>query len=395
MKLLFLHPNFPAQFKYVAERAAAENHDVKFLCQTHYGREVKGVDRLKLKEKAGHKELIRLNQPILQRTETLANQYRQGFIALKNSGWNPDIVISHSGWGCGTYVKEVWRKCKQISYLEWWFDPESDFYRYDAENKYLRSISESFEKHWLRNQSLALQLSVSDTIISPTYWQRAQLPESLRNRCHVIFDGIDLSRFNPIENNSKIRENIITYGTRGMDPIRSFPQLIKALPSLLSKNLDLTIEIAGVDEAFYGNPLGPDKQTWGQWAKKYLTAAGVNRQVCWLGRLKPGHYEKWLSTSQCHIYLSHPFVASWSLVESYCCGVPIVASNVKPIHEICNPAEMVEFVDHRNEDFLESAVKRSMQMSGLGNRRLVAEQRQTRRYGLEESWESWKNVSDL
>ena len=140
---------------------------------------------------------------------------------------------------------------------------------------------------------------------------------------------------------------------------------------------------------------GPDKQTWGEWAKKYLAAAGVNRQVSWLGRLKAGDYEKWLKTSHCHIYLSHPFVASWSLVESYCCGVPIVASNVKPIYEICNPAEMVQFVDHRNEDFLENAVKRSMEMSGSENRRLVVEQRQTHRYGLKESWKRWKNVSDL
>lgn len=105
------------------------------MCQTHYGREVEGVDRLTLKNKASYQELNRVNQSILERTAKLSSQYRKGLLALKKSGWNPDLVISHSGWGCGTYVKEVWPKCRQVSYLEWWFNPESDFLTYDPQQR--------------------------------------------------------------------------------------------------------------------------------------------------------------------------------------------------------------------------------------------------------------------
>ena len=394
MKILFLHPNFPAQFKNLAQNTANTGHDVKFLCQTHYGREITGVDRLTLKNKAGYKELNRLNQSILERTTTLSTQYRQGLLALKKAGWSPDLVISHSGWGCGTYVKEVWPKCRQISYLEWWFDPESEFLSYDTKNENLSSINKSFEKQWLRNQSIALELSISDAIVTPTQWQYDQLPKSLRDRTEIIFDGIDLCRFKSVESQN-IRKNTITYGTRGMDPMRCFPQLIMSLPALLSRNRNLKIEIAGTNEAFYGATKAPDGISWKEWAQHYLKSAEIEHQVSWVGRLKPGIYEQWLKTSQCHIYLTHPFVASWSLVESYCCGVPIVASDVKPVQEICSPSDDVNFVDHRKEDFLANSILETIEMSSSSNRKNVVSKRMTQRYGLEEAWSRWRNVSHL
>lgn len=261
-------------------------------------------------------------------------------------------------------------------------------------NESLRSINKSFEKQWLRNQSIALELNVSDAIVTPTKWQYDQLPQSLRDRSEIIFDGIDLSRFNAISTNN-IRKNTITYGTRGMDPMRCFPQLIKDLPTLLSRNRHLKIEIAGTDETFYGSPQTPNGDSWGKWAKEYLKLAGVDQQVFWLGRLKPGIYDQWLKSSECHIYLTHPFIASWSLVESYCCGVPIVGSRVKPVHEICDPTAHVHLVDHRKENFLINSVEQAILMSSSTDRQQIVEQRSVTRYGLEEAWNRWKGVSHL
>lgn len=395
MNILFLHPNFPAQFYNIAQQSAANNHIVKFLCQTHYGRTLKGVERVTLKNKAGHEELNRLKLPINQRTEALAKQYRDGFIALKKTGWNPDIVICHSGWGCGTYIKEVWPKTKQISYLEWWFNPQSSYFSYDCDNQYLKTIRTSIQKSWLRNQNIALELSMADEIVSPTLWQKSQLPESLKLRCHVIFDGIDLRRFRPIESSQEKRVNTLTYGTRGMDPLRCFPQLIKSLPQILKTASNLRLEIAGVDEAFYGDKVSPDGNSWGEWAQTFLKSAGISQQISWMGRLPAGRYEKWLRSSGCHIYLTHPFVASWSLVESYCSGVPIVASDVEPVREMCMPLEHVTLSDHRFSEQLSDAILSKINTSSTVDRSTIARQRAVERFGLDRSWIKWSTVAGL
>ena len=112
MDILFLHPNFPAQFKNLCSAFAEAGHRTRFLCQTHYGRSIKGVERIKLENSAGHEELEKSKLSLFDKTQKLAKQYRQGLTALRAQGLKPDIVISHSGFGCGLYAKEVWPKTK-------------------------------------------------------------------------------------------------------------------------------------------------------------------------------------------------------------------------------------------------------------------------------------------
>ena len=149
-----------------------------------------------MKGKASHEKLNSQKLNLVERTKFLSEQYRLGLIALKDNDWVPDIVISHSGWGCGLYVKEVWPTCKFISYLEWWFNPKSDFFYYDENNKELGLNRNSIKKNWDRNKFIALELASSDQIVAPTKWQREQLPTILSQHCEVIFDGIDLDFIN-------------------------------------------------------------------------------------------------------------------------------------------------------------------------------------------------------
>ena len=159
MKILFLHPNFPAQFKHIGKYLADLHHEVRFLCQTNYGKEIKGVQVLKLKGKASHETLISKKLNLVERTKFLSEQYRSGLQKLKSDKWHPDIVVSHSGWGCGLYVKEVWPNCKFITYLEWWFDPSSEFFYYDEENEELGLNRNSIKKNWDRNRFYSSRIS--------------------------------------------------------------------------------------------------------------------------------------------------------------------------------------------------------------------------------------------
>ena len=393
-RVLFLHPNFPAQFKHLASAAAANGHDARFLCQTHYGRTLPGVQRLTLKGDYGHDHLNALGGNQIQRSAALAKQYRQGLIKLQSTGWTPDVVISHSGWGCGLHVREVWPNCRHIAYLEWWFDPESAFFSYDPGNHDLNLSQQKATKLWLRNQSLALELVNADGIVAPTAWQARQLPRVLRERCHIIHDGVDLERFRPDRKRIKPSQPVLTYGTRGMEPMRAFPQFITGLLPVLNSNPSLRVEIAGEDTASYGGRLPQGHKSWGQWAKHQLSESGLSERVQWLGYLELDQYIRWLQASHCHVYLTHPFVASWSLLEALACRCPMVVSDVEPARELCNATKSaVTYVDHRDRAAISNAI-----VSVLKEPKQIHSQQPPQRleaYSKSWSLEQWSHVAGL
>lgn len=393
-RILFLHPNFPAQFRHLASAAAACGHDARFLCQTHYGRTLPGVQRLTLKGSCSHEQLNALGGDLLERSAALANQYQLGLSNLEESGWQPDVVISHSGWGCGLHVREVWPHCRHIAYLEWWFDPQSDFLNYDPHNQDLNLSRQQGKKLWLRNQSLALELVTADAIVAPTQWQARQLPPLLKERCFVIHDGIDLDRFKPEPKKRQIDQVVVTYGTRGMEPMRAFPQFILGILPLLNKNTHIQVQIAGEDGIYYGGRPPQTHSTWGKWAKHQLSESGLSQRVEWLGHLGPDQYTAWLQRSDCHVHLTHPFVASWSLLEALACQCPMVVSDVEPVRELCEATKaVVTYVDHRNTDSLIGAIGTTLQKRG----NLVADPRQysLRIYSKAWSLEQWGHVAGL
>lgn len=354
-----MHPNFPGQFKHIAKHFADLGHEVVFLCQTHYNRHIKNIQRIKLKGEAGDDKLNSLKLKGIHRAIKLSQQYLIGFKELDKRQWEPDIIISHSGWGCGTYAKQHWPKAYMVGYLEWWFYPQSTIYSYDQNNQELGLNPQISAKHWLKNSLTSLELSTADIIISPTEWQKNQLPKIFQQNCKVIFDGIDTSKFNhnilPDSSITATNPQInITYGTRGMEPIRCFPQFIRSLPSVIKEFPSATIKIAGNDEINYGGNQ-PAEGTWKKWALKYLEKHKCSHNVTWLGRLSEDKYIEWLKQSSCHVYLSHPYVASWSLLEAiHCCKI-IVASDVEPVREFYNENNMI-LVDHRKTDSLSDCI---------------------------------------
>lgn len=367
MRILFAHPNFPAQFKHVAKAAAANGHEVYFLCQTHFGRSIPGVARLKLKGKLSGEALRKKNLNIFERTKFLGEQYREGYKDLKLKTWSPDLVISHSGWGCGLYVKEIWPETKLISYLEWWFDPLSDFFSYDETNKDIGINTSHIKKHYERNFFVSMELSNSDYIISPTHWQREQLPNSFRKQCSVIFDGSNVDSFKNISTDKNSPPKI-TYGTRGMDAMRGFPQLIKTIPMIKSEfKGKIKVEIAGDETAYYGSTPSNHK-TWKTWAIEYLKNENCEDIVTWKGFLKPQQYIEWLKSSWCHLYFTHPFVASWSLIDALAAGIPIIASDVRPVIEFCGNVDGVKLVDHRSTQNIVTAISKILNEQCYGKR---------------------------
>ena len=389
VRILFLHPNFPAQFRHPAQHFADKGHDVVFMCQTHYGRHIPSVTRLCLKGKVGHQNLVDQNLGQRDRCQAMGKQYRQGMLELVKTGWIPDVVISHSGWGCGYYVKEFWPHCKHLTYLEWWFAPDSALLKHDPKNKELGLSTSASKKLWERNQTVAVELACSDVVIAPSRWQRSQLPKIFQQYCQVIYDGVDKSIFKP-DPSKKRNYPVLTYGTRGMEPMRSFPEFIRELPYALREWPELVVEVAGVDEINYGGQR-PEEGSWGLWANKVMAEWIDKRRFKWLGRLESEDYVTWLQSSWCHVYLTQPFVASWSLVESLSCGCQLIASDVPPVREFCNEDNST-LVDSRKPGFLQAplatlkrygSLKKTPDLVALSNPRLCT---------VEEAMSKWSSA---
>ena len=354
MKILFLHPNFPAQFKSACMELRNKGHQIKFICQTHYGRNLSGIEKLVLKGGGSYESTLKSGKNEVDQILFRANAYRQSFIQLKNQGWNPDVIVSHSGWGCGMYAKEIWAETHLISYLEWWFDITSDFIHSLKKSKYFHFNEESFQKFWDRNTYASIEMCSSDRIITPTSWQRMQLPKLLREHCQVVPDVVNKDLFFPEPRKlSSIPK--VTYGTRGMEPMRGFPQFIQLLPMLLNKWPQLVVEIAGEDSISYGGKL-PKEKSWKKWALKILENEGLTHRVNWLGRMPLEDYSNWLKTTWCHIYLSEPFVTSWSYIEAMHCKIPMIASSTKAGLEFKLLNENCEFVNHNCQAEMLAAV---------------------------------------
>lgn len=351
-KILFLHPNYPGQFKTLAVAIGAlGNIDAKFLCMTNYGTRIKGIKDLIIKGNRGQTAMDHLKLGEIDKMQFRADSYRLAFASLRDNGWSPDIVIGHTGWGCGIHVKDIWSNCLFIGYSEWWFNLNSTFTDSALQDPHM-GIQEKLQiKSLKRNQFMALELCTADEIISPSAYQRSQLPKTLQNKCRIICDGIDVQFFSKkIVQPSK--EPLITYGTRGMEPMRCFRQFIKSIPHIIRAVPSARIEIAGEDEICYGGLPPNNKQTWGEWAKQYLQDANVEKQVVWTGRMNIGTYREWLQRSWCHVYLSQPFVVSWSLLESLVTGIPIVANKTLPIQEFASNVEGVHTISSLNPNEL-------------------------------------------
>lgn len=81
-----------------------------------------------------------------------------------------------------------------------------------------------------------------------------------------------------------------------------------------------------------------------------------------MGRLLREQYA-WVWVRQmwnAHVYLSYPFVLSWSLLEAMGCGVPIVASDTAPFRELLRNKETSRLVDFFNADAIANAAIQTM-----------------------------------
>ena len=386
-KFLFLHHNFPGQFRFVADYLADQGHDILFLTETNFVPEITKIKTLQV-------PFSKSKDSSVGRQLSTAESFRQVMISLLEEGYYPDFIISHSGWGCGLHSKEIFPNAKKVSYLEWWFSPHAKEYEYDNDGWCFYGEKKRSSLRY-RNMPVSLELSESDFIVSPTKWQRDQLPKAFVSQTEVIHEGVDTNFF--VMNTSwrpsdKYR---ITYATRGMEPMRAFPQFVQSIEYILQENSNVEIVIAGNDRVAYGSKL-PEQGSFGLWAKEKLDKWIRLDKVKFVGHLDMLSYARLLKSSHVHCYLTRPFVASWSLLDAMASGCCLICSDVEPVRELAH-AQATFWTDHRDPKNIAKSATDALSLSSKNREKIGLLQRSTAVEGFsrKQSLRNWSKLLAL
>jgi glycosyltransferase involved in cell wall biosynthesis len=387
MRLLFIHNNFPAQFRHVAQALARNPENrIGFITQNRT-QEMPGVTKLIFeparKARAGTHQYVRQFENAVLEGQAVFRVLQQ----LKSRGFVPDLVCAHTGWGAGMFVKDIYPDTPLLLHCEWYTRSRGSDLDFDP--AYPPDINDML-RYRVSNAAMLVDLDACDGGVSPTHWQRSRFPEAFRPRIDVLHEGIDTAYFAPQPGAkpevpgldlSSARE-IVTYSARGMDAYRGFPQFIEALGHLLERRPQCHAVIVGEDRVAYGPP-PPEGNSYKEWmlAKVPLDSARVH----FAGKLPYGLYRQVLRASSVHVYLTRPFVLSWSLLEAMATGCLIVASDTAPVREVMEDGVnglLVDFFDARGiAGRIEEALEQNERLAHLRER---ARQTVLERYALAE-----------
>ncbi|WP_331347117.1 glycosyltransferase family 4 protein [Cellvibrio sp. UBA7661] len=355
MRVLFIHQNFPAQFVHLAPALAADvKNDVRVLTPSQ--RPIpKGVKAHYYTIKRSSSENI---HPWLVDMETKTIRGEAAFWAaleLKKQGFTPDIIIAHPGWGESLFLKEVWPNAKLALYCEFYYQAKGADTNFDPE--FSKDETDLACRLKLKNATFDLQLAQADAGISPTHFQRSVFPEQFQSKISVIHDGIDTNLIKPnpqvtMQLNGKTLtrdDQIITFVNRNLEPMRGYHIFMRALPEILKQNPNARVVIVGGDDVSYGSR-PPAGTTWKELLLNEVKSQLDMSRVHFVGKLSYPNFIQLLQLSTVHVYLTYPFVLSWSLLEAMSAGCAIVASDTAPVREVIKQNETGVLVDFFNID---------------------------------------------
>jgi glycosyltransferase involved in cell wall biosynthesis len=380
MDFLFIHGNYPAQFRHLAALLARDSgHRVVFLTarqdaakEALPGLEIRTFQCHRTPHPGTHHYLHDSEDAVLQGQAVLRELAK-----LLNKGLRPRVVISHGGMGLGLFVKDLLPQALHVGYFEWFFNPDTTCH-----------LLEEFDldaqlKTGLRNLPILQELERCDRAVVPTAWQKSQFPKAYQPKLEVIFDGIDTSFFHPkpasldleasdltIHNRDSgeafvLRQDkqVLSYATRGMEPLRGFPEFMLALPPLLEADPHLQVVIAGADRRAYSYDAPSHSGSWKEHLLAELGDFSGRDRIHFTGLLTYDDYRMLLWRSTLHCYFTRPYVTSWSLFEAAACGARLAVSRGAATEGIVEPSS-VRWVDLDNQTSLINILKTGLQQSG-------------------------------
>ncbi len=387
MKLLFVHQNCPGQFKHLAPHfAAAAGNEVVFITQPGKP-DLAGVRKIEYSPArqpadSTHRYL-RLTEEGVLNGQAVARVAME----LKREGFQPDVIVAHVGWGEALYLKEVWADAKLIGYFEWYYHARgSDVGFLERQPPGLDTAC----RMRTRNSLHLMNLELADWGISPTRWQWQQHPDPYRQRISVIHDGLDTDRIKPdpkasgsVKKGLRFRagDEVVTYVARNLEPYRGFPTFMRAAEIILKRRPKTHILVVGADGVSYGQRPGDGRC----YREQLLQEVDLDlERIHFLGRVEYEQFLRVLQLSAAHIYLTVPFVLSWSMLEAMAAGCLVIGSRTPPVEEVITDGQNGLLVDFFSPNEVADAVDRVLDHSdGMATLRRRARETILQRYSLE------------
>ena len=338
MKYLFIHQNFPGQYKHlVAHLRDDPQNEVVFLTERQ-DRSMANVRKIVYKtaravSPSTHHYLRQVEHGVL-RGQAVA----RAALKLKAAGWVPDIMIGHNAWGEILYLKDAFADVPLLGYFEFFRKPWGGCLDFDPE---FPADHDSRAKLRTLGSVDLLGLNTADWGQTATEWQRSQHPERYHDMISVVHEGIDTDIVRPSTDVKLVvdgmtlsrKDEVITYVARNLEPYRGFHIFMRALPAILKRRPKAHVVIVGGDEVSYGR-LPPKGETYRSMMLKEVGASLDMKRVHFMGWIPYDEYLKVLQVSSAHVYLTYPFVLSWSMLEAMAAECLLIGSATAPVLEV-------------------------------------------------------------
>lgn len=354
MKFLFIHKYLPGQFEhFIRSLSANPRNQVVCIGQEFTPQRVPlpaPTMQYRMPEVAhgALSDFLRSFELAVSHGLTVAAKLSE----LRRTGFVPDIAFAHLGWGEPLYFRDLFPDTLLVGYCEFYYHARGVDADFDPD--FPLNLSDVFRIRTM-NASALLSLSDMDLGVSPTLWQRSLFPPEFQKKITVIHEGIDTARIRPdpdasfrLSDGTELRpgQPIVTYATRNLEPYRGFHVYMRAVAELARRRQDCRFVIAGGDEVSYS--AAPREECYRQ---KMLREVEIDpARVHFVGRLPFDDYLKLLQVSAVHVYLTVPFVLSWSLLEAMSAGCVIVGSDTAPVREVLRHGQnglLADFFSHR------------------------------------------------
>ena len=353
MKVLFVHNNFPGQYQHIARALATDSSIQIAAIGSSTSQAMSGVNLIRYSLRDVD---VSATHPFARRFDMECHRGEQVLYALSSlasSGFVPDIIMAHPGWGETLPLRTIFPDARIILYCEFFYGMRGRDVGFDSE--FPETGADGHVALHLKNASSLLALTDCDFGISPTDWQRSTFPKEYQRKISVIHEGIDVDVVKPapdavlrLPSGRELRrsDEVVTFVARNLEPLRGYHRFMRALPRIMAARPQAQVVVVGGDGTSYG-ALPPPGTTWKSLFLNEVAKHIDQSRIHFTGRLSYSDYLSALQISSAHIYLTYPFVLSWSLLEALSVGCLVIGSDTDPVREVLNSENslLVPFFD--------------------------------------------------
>ena len=377
LNILFVHQNFPGQYAHIVRSLCQEGcHNIIALgINDNKSRLPSGLKYYRYSITKGTTDGIHALASEIETKIIYGEACARAAHKLKLEGFTPDIICCHPGWGV-LFLRDVWPNIPILAYQEFYYSSYASDTTFDPEFCATQTWAETARVR-MKNTHLDLSLKSATWNITPTFFQRNKFPLSDQARMSVIHDGVNTDIASPASSENKFNlpdgteisksDHVVTFVNRTIEPYRGCHTFIRSIPHIQSRYPNSQIVIVGsTSGTSYGSPC-----PGGEWKDVFLDEIRSSydpTRVHFTGNLPYASFISLLQISSCHVYLTYPFVLSWSLLEAMSCACPIVASSTEPVQEVITDGVNGLLVNFFSPEALATAVTDLLSNASLSHK---------------------------